>query len=254
MRVWLDPWAYARRLWLRDRELPWSDAAALVELTGRVDALFQAQHLWLDVGAYYDARVASDSAQRAAMAEKARPVYALRRMLEDLGAREDFARSHRALVSSGLRAEIVLALPSPSAWLARAYAAAHGAALGTAAGDDVERAGVHVADWLRVFGEGGVRTIVVDGWGSCGDEREGLRPIVNACSFYRWSLGARELSDPSFSFRFERRAHVPRWAGDLADLTAAPDSAVARAVFVRLASDALPEAALAGVRALRAAA
>lgn len=190
--LWLDSHAYAGRL-LAGGQAPWLDVAQFVAWQRKTLGLLKSDIAPLPVAEVVDAWLAANPPLREAMAAKSRATFPLKTLLADPG-----LRAHLLELVRGLRAAsggvIALVLPSPRAWVARAYRQAHGSAIEVGA-DEADSASVLVADFLRAFGEAGVDALLLaedaEHEPASAEELRWYQPVFNVAANYRWDAGVR---------------------------------------------------------------
>lgn len=262
--LWLDDADYAERL-LANGKTPWQDVAEYVAFRRKAQGLLRPDFVVVPLARFAAARVVADSALREAMAGKKRAVVPARTLLAD-----ETLRAHLIELLKGLRAAfgsapLVLALPSPRAWVGQAYRLAFGADADVeVGGEEADVCAVYVAEFLRSFGESGVDGLLLE-------EREGAepgsseeiawyQPVLNLAAHYRWDIGIRLPSGAGFAGAAEgvsfaisptAIAGTPHglslgeefWNGEVA--------APAQFRYARVPADAVPERVLERLATLR---
>lgn len=201
--LWLDDTDYAERL-LANGKTPWHDVAEYVAFRRKSQGLLRPDFVVVPLARFAAARVVSDAALREAMAAKKRAVVPARTLLAD-----EALRAHLIELLKGMRAAfgsspLVLALPSPRAWVGAAYRLAFGAdAEVEVGGDEADACAMYVAEFLRSFGESGVDGLLLEeGEGEepvSGEEIGWYQPVLNLAAHYRWDLGLRLPSGAGFA-------------------------------------------------------
>lgn len=191
--LWLDYVDYAGRL-LADDEVPWLDVGAYLAWQRQAQSLLRSDVLMLPVGAVCDAWLAAHPELREAMASKSRTMFPLKTLLADPG-----LRAHLTELVTGLRGSfadlpLALACPSPRAWVADAYAQAHGADAEAEVGEDeIDSAAVLLADFMRQFGESGIDVLLLQETADREPDTladvELYQPVLNIATHYRWEVG-----------------------------------------------------------------
>lgn len=271
--LWLDDVAYADRL-LANGATPWLDPAAYVAFRRKALGLLQPAVNVVPIGAFARAWVSAHAELREAMSAKKRAVAPVRALVADEGLRKHLAETLRGLRAAFSALPMVLAMPSPRAWVIDAYDAAFGAGAGAGVEvgeDESDSCAVYVADLLRAFGESGVDAVLLE-------ERAGAepasaaeigwyQPVLNVAAHYRWDLGLRLRSVPSaagftgtadgvafviapsaISGAAHGRALSPAfWTGE-----PAPAAPAGGFLFAEIPADAVPETVLERLATLRA--
>lgn len=201
--LWLDDADYSERL-LANGHAPWQDAAAYLALRRKAQGLLQSDVVAVPLARFVAARVQADAALREAMAAKKRAVAPARTLLAD-----EALRGHLVEIIKGLRVAfanvpLVLALPSPRAWVGFAYRLAFGndAQLEVGA-DEADACAVYVAEFLRSFGECELDGVLLeedaDAEPANAEEIGWYQPVLNLATHYRWDLGLRLPSGAGYS-------------------------------------------------------
>lgn len=201
--LWLDDTAYTDRL-LAGGKTPWRDAAEYVAFRRKGTGLLRPDVIAVPVGAFARAWVEANPLLREAMAGKKRAVAPARTLLADEGLRAQLVEMLRGLRAAFAGPPLVLAMPSPRAWVSEAYRLAFGPdAEVEVGGDEADSCAVYVAEFLRSFGESGVDAILLEeraGAEPASSEEIGwYQPVINLAGHYRWDLGLRLPSASGFS-------------------------------------------------------
>jgi hypothetical protein len=265
--LWLDATAYAGRL-LAGGAVPWLNAAELIAWQRKAQGLLKSDVVALPLAALCEAWLSVHPALKNAMAEKRRAVYPLKVLLADEALRAhllEVLNSYRAVFTS---VPLALIAPSPRAWIAEAYAQAHGADAEVEIGDDeADSAAMYLADFLRSFADSGVDVLLLD-------EQNLAQPlaastlacyqtVANVAGHYRWDLGLRlsaagaesvEDADLAFVVAAQTQAsvgaglEVPAAFWDGADVVVVPTGGFR---FVSIPEQAQPERVLERLEILR---
>lgn len=243
----IDATAYARRVLLQDRTLPWQDATAYSNHLHQIQALLQPAVALVPLDLLIEHYLDQHPSLRESMAAQSRPGYAARVLLREENLKQKASEIVFA-ASKTLRQPILLQLLSPLSLLRQLNQASDFNARGLEYDDDdaAETAAVYYSDWLRIFADLGVSGLLFD-------ERSGkasaetYSPVTNAAEHYRWSVGLRSESTVQF---LSPAASVPVlepsfWAGD-----AEPPSG--GVFFTEIPADAIPERVLERLTSLRA--
>lgn len=196
IRTWLKSSAYTRRLLLGAAGDPWQSASAYLAYFSQAQGLLKPDVAVLEVGELFDAWLARHAALAAELGGGRKPSYPLRRLLEQGAPRALLAEVIEAVLGQ-LRGQtpLVLAMPSPRNWLARAARAAGRAGAGFD-DDSVEDAAMYMADLARAVSALAVGAILLDendgGEAGAGPVNVELyRPMLNIARHYRWPLALR---------------------------------------------------------------
>ncbi|HRQ58855.1 MAG TPA: hypothetical protein PLN31_15680 [Azoarcus taiwanensis] len=251
--VWVDHFAYTRERLLGGAEIPWNDLAASVDYLGQCERLLGSNACLLPVADYYVRRLAEDTALREAMRGRRLGPSVLRAMLGDEDARADIAALASVLATQSPR-PLVLVLPAAGDWLRAVCRAAHGEDCEVDA-EDIERAAIYVADFLRCFAASAVAGILILAKDVRSLPPGAHQPVANVASHYRWSVGVLDLTGGAAGAEgFDYRI-APQGSGDaqgvlLADSLATTDT-TSPLCHVVIAADAVPEAVLEAIAVLR---
>lgn len=191
--LWLDYTDYAAKL-LADGNPPWLHTADCVAWLRKAQGLLRSDVVTLALHTVAFAWVSAHADLRQAMGTRKKPGYPLKTLLAD-----EALRIHLTELADGLRASfgssvLALSAPDPGAWLELAYRDAFGAEAPVDIDDDaVDSAAVHIADFLRIFGQCGIDVLLLDASASTGaitqTTLELYQPIFNVCGHYRWGAG-----------------------------------------------------------------
>ncbi|MGQ0501219.1 MAG: hypothetical protein ACT4P0_01200 [Panacagrimonas sp.] len=201
--LWLDDTAYSERL-LADGQTPWLEATAYVAFRHKAASLLRPDFAVVPVGAFASAWAAANPGLRVVMAARKRAVAPARVLLGDEGLRGLLVEVVRGLRAAHPHAPLVLALPSPRAWVVDAWRLAFGDADSVEAGaDEADACAVYVAEFLRTFGEHGLDGLLLeesaDAEPASAQEIAWYQPVINVAAHYRWALGLRLPSAQGFS-------------------------------------------------------
>ena len=190
--LWIDAWRYGEKLLNKGQPAPWDDVGGLVALAGKLQDLVGSDVITVEIPSFYDHWLAHNPVLVQAMAEKRRLGYPLRTLLADQGARQHLHQVVDALGDCHPGSPLVLAIPSPRQWMARAYCRARGVESVEVSWDDAESAAMYLADYLRSFADCRLSGVVVRD--SPGDgptdasEVARYQPLINVAQHYRWHV------------------------------------------------------------------
>lgn len=201
--LWLDDLAYSERLLAQGRT-PWHDAAEYVAYRRKAQGLLRSDFVVLPIGAFAEYWVATHADLKAAMASKTRAIVPVRTLLADEGLRAQLVEILRGLRAAISSAPLVLAIPSPRAWVGTAYRQAFGAdAEIEVGGDEADACAVYVAEFLRSFGDSGVDGVLMEELAGAepanAEELGWYQPVFNIAAHYRWDIGVRLPTATGFS-------------------------------------------------------
>ena len=200
IRVWLKYSAYTSRLLLGEAGDPWRSAAEYLAYFSQAHGLLRPDVAVVEVGELYNSWLARHPELQGELGAKRRVTFPLRKLLEPVGPREVLAEVLDA-VATHLRGQVplVLAMPSPRAWLYRANQLAGCDDIDPESGD-IEDAAMYVADLLRSVSQLPIAGLLFeeDIPGSVLDpvDVELYRPVLNVAHHYRWSVALRLGSEP----------------------------------------------------------
>lgn len=265
--LWLDDTAYADALLAQGRT-PWLDGAEYVAFRRKAQGLLRPDVVVVPVGAFAHAWVGAHPELREVMAAKKRAGVPARVLLGDEALRAHLVDVVRGLRAAFASAPLVLALPSPRAFVGDAYRLAHGVeAEVEVGGDEADACAVYVAEFLRSFGECGVDALLLEEDANAeaanAEELGWYQPVINVAGHYRWDLGVQWPSGEAFvgEVRDLQFVIAPRvlpgaacgvsvseafWSG--ADAPSVPAGGFR---FARVPAQAVPEAVLEHVQRLR---
>lgn len=201
--LWLDDLAYSDRL-LANGKTPWHDAAEYVAFRRKAQGLLRPDFVVVPVGAFAAHWVATHADLKVAMAAKKRAIVPARTLLADEGLRAHLVETLRGLRAAFSGAPLVLAIPSPRAWVSEAYRQAFGAeAEVEVGGDEADACAVYVAEFLRSFGDSGVDGVLMEELAGAepanAEELGWYQPVINIAGHYRWDIGVRLPTAAAFS-------------------------------------------------------
>jgi hypothetical protein len=195
LRVWLKSSAYARRLLLGAGGDPWHSASAYLAWFAQAQGLLKPDVAVLEVGELFESWLARHPGAQAELAGKRKASFPLRKLLEQPAPRALLVEVIAAVLAN-LRGQVplVLALPSPRAWLRLASTAAGRDEVEFDA-DSVEDGAMYMADLARAVSSLEVGGILLDeecaGPGAGPVDLELYRPMLNVAAHYRWPLALR---------------------------------------------------------------
>ena len=189
--LWVDDTAYSGLL-LAAGHPPWLDAPGLVAWRGKAQRLLRSDVVPLDLSALSRAWIASNAELRQAMIEKKRPIGPLRALLAHEPLRRLVFDSLTGLGSNCPGQLLALKLPLPRQWLESSFQAIYGES-GAYDVDDIDRAALYIADFVRSFGECAVHALLLEetdvGQSPSADEFELYAAVANVAHQYRWDIG-----------------------------------------------------------------
>lgn len=201
--LWLDDTAYTDKL-LANGKTPWHDGAEYVAFRRKAHGLLRPDFVVVPIGAFARAWVAAHPDLKTAMAGKKRAVVPARTLLADEGLRAHLVETLRGLRAAFGGAPLVLAIPSPRAWVTEAYRLAFGPdAEVEVGGDEADSCAVYVAEFLRSFGDSGVDGLLLeelaDAEPASAEELGWYQPVLNIAGHYRWDIGVHLPTASAFS-------------------------------------------------------
>ncbi|TVT51595.1 hypothetical protein FNH05_14565 [Amycolatopsis rhizosphaerae] len=192
----VDSDAYAVTVLRQGAPVPWTDLAALAGHAAQVHALLDPDALWVDIEALYGAHLGAEPDLLAAMGARSRTGYALRTLLGAESGVDSVLTTVRTLAEA-TRRQVVLDVPSPARWLARAHALA-GTPLAEVGEDHADSASMYLAEWLGRLGTLPVALVLLDARAAEGDarvvDREALSAyssLANVAGHFEWTLALR---------------------------------------------------------------
>ena len=190
--LWIDAWRYGENLLNKGQPAPWDDVGQLVSFAGKLQALVASDVLMVEVQSFYDHWLAQNPALLQAMAEKRRLGYPLRTLLADEAARAQLHQVVQALCDSNSQLPLLLTMPSPRQWMARACCQARGIESVDVSWDDAESASMYLADNLRTYADCPLSGLLIrdePGEGpSNASELARYQPLVNVAAHYQWQV------------------------------------------------------------------
>ncbi len=194
VRLWLKSSGYARRLLLGVDGDPWGSPAAFLSFFAQAHGLLRPDVAVLDVADLHRSWLRRHPELAADMGARKRAAVPLRKLLDETGPRLVLAEVVEALLAHLRgRSPLVLAFPSPRAWLEEAKALAGLAAL-EAEDDAVEDAAMYLADLLRAVSTHPIAGVLFEEELGRNVGAAGLaayRPILNVADHYRWGVVVR---------------------------------------------------------------
>ncbi|KRA65276.1 hypothetical protein [Rhizobium sp. Root651] len=202
LRVWLESSGYARRLLLGPEGDPWADGAAkYLSFFSQARGLLRADVAVVPIGDLYRSWIARHPGLAVDMAAKKRATFPLRRMLEEEGPRKLLDEVAEA-VAANLQGQLpmVLAMPSPAAWLDEAQRMV-GREAEERDDDAVEDAAMYIADFVRCVAARPVGGLLIEEAEAVPGPADRYAPVFNAARHYRWAVvgrGVRPGQEPLF--------------------------------------------------------
>ena len=191
--LWLDHTAYTAQL-LASGHPPWLDAMACATWLKKGHGLLQPDVVRFPTMDLIAAWAEAHPELGAALGEKSRDTYPLKRLLADGPLRAHIAEVLQALRGGLPNAPIALALAMPSAMLTSAAALA-GRALDTPDEDMVDTAAMYVADALRelsALAPDCIDIVLLEATGAdVAGELDLCQPIFNVAEHQRWQVALR---------------------------------------------------------------
>ena len=244
----LDHGDYATAVIRQGQPVPWHDLAALTGHQGQVHALLDPDATWLDVGAFYAAHLDAHPDLVDTMGERTRTGYALRTLLADQDAIDALVRTGRTLAQAAHR-PLVVRLPAPGRWLARAHAIA-GTPLAEVDADRADTASLYIAEWLGKLGDLAVGLVLLDARAEAGDPDDMAAEVLgdysalrNIVGHFEWSLALRDDTGVQVPDGVDAIGVLPEafWLSEVADESVVPEGA---AVLATIPAAARPEVVL----------
>lgn len=260
--VWLDSTDYAVRL-LNGGAEPWLDVAACTAWQRKAQGLLGSDAISLPLGQIADAIVRGHPGLREIIAAKRRASAPLKALLADEGLTSQLLGLLNSYRASFATVPLVLAMPSPRRWLQIAYRQAFGGEAVDTDEDDVDAAAVHIAAFLRAFGDTGIDALLLEETDEASALSAGMlelyQPIYNVAAHYRWDMGllapvsGLRINSTSLDFLITADASSDAHTGVLvADAFWAGGMApAARLRYARVPADMQPERVLERVASLR---
>lgn len=201
--VWIEDTQYSERL-LAGGKSPWGDAAQYLAYRRKAAGLLKPGVNVVPLGSFASAWVSARPDLKEAMGARKRAVVPVRTLLADEAFRAHLIDTLQGLRSAFASAPLVLALPSPRAWVRDAYQLAFGDDVAIeVAGDEADSCAVYVAEFLRCFGDIGVDGLLLEekigAEPASAEEIEWYQPVINVAAHYRWDIGLRFVSGDGFS-------------------------------------------------------
>lgn len=192
-RLWIDFNAYTKKLLLGENENPWASPASYMSFYGQAHGLVKAEIVVLDVWDLFQHWMQEDDEAIPSMAGKRRVTVALKTMLEAFAPRELLAEVITAMSNNyGDAVPMVLVLPSPRLFLAKAHKAANGVDVEPDE-SNIDTASMYLADFLRYFSETNLSGVLLMEDSALmptnGSELSWYQPVINVAKHYRWTVG-----------------------------------------------------------------
>lgn len=190
--VLIDDTDYSTAVIRQGSVIPWTDLGALAGHFGQVRSLLNSDAAWVDVARWQQAHLDGAAEIVAEMGARGRTGYALRSVLRHDGLLDEFTKAITT-IADATRRGVVLALPSPGTWLARAHETA-GTALDGVDLVDADSASMYVAEWLGHLGSLPVDLVVLDAASPPADLVESLADytsITNVADHLGWTVVMR---------------------------------------------------------------
>ncbi len=191
----LEHSGYGTAVLRQGRPIPWTDLAELTGYFGQLNGLLDPDAIWLDVAALYSAHLGAREDLVQAMGSRARTGYAMRTLLADDEGIDLVLRTASTL-GAAARRPVVLAVPSPARWLARAHEDAR-TPLEAVDEDGADKASMYLAEWLGRLGSLTVALLLLETGGdqatpvTTGEDLEGYASITNVADHFGWSVAMR---------------------------------------------------------------
>lgn len=265
--LWLDSWAYAQRLLLQGRPIPWFEPTAFDGFFRKSDQLLDADSVILPFRRLLRAHVESDPELSREMASKRRLVFPLKVLLRDELLRARVAECCGLIAQAMPRKPLVAAMPSPRELVGWAYSTAHDGSVPEVTVDTADSGSMVLSDFLSALGQCPISAVMVEeGADRLGEYLPAYSSLRNVCSHQRWGLGIRceslDALEVPFDFvitqeiRGDSGHHTMRglwlkddiWADD-----SVIEAANAAFYYAQIPADAQPERVLERRETLRAA-
>lgn len=263
--LWLEDTVYVERL-LGAGRTPWLDSAEYVAFRRKAQGLLRADLTAVPLVHVMQAWVAAHPALAAAMSAKRRTTFPLRTLMADEGLSAYLVEMVGGLRAAFPTAPLVLGMPSPRAMITAAWQMAFGADVDDAIDDDdIDTCAVHMAAFLRSFGDCKVDGVLLTAAADGVEALELYPPLLNIATHYRWDVGVHLPSGavlegdtsvlqcvvaPQAVEGVLSVASLPEtfWDGVM---PAAADTGTPTHHFATIPADAVPENVLARLAALR---
>ena len=192
-RLWIDFNSYTKNLLLGENENPWTSPASYMSFYGQAHGLVKAEIVVLDVWDLFQHWMQEDDEAIPSMVGKRRVTVALKTMLEAFAPRELLAEVITAMNNNyGDSVPMILVLPSPRLFLARAHKAANSVDVEPDE-SNIDTASMYLADFLRYFSETNLSGVLLMEDSALmpanGGELSWYQPVINVAKHYRWSVG-----------------------------------------------------------------
>ncbi|KAB1504120.1 hypothetical protein F7230_03235 [Corynebacterium sp. 320] len=185
--VIIDSWAYAQKVLLQGKPIPYDDPTALANHAQQAQRLLNSAVTILPLNAVRTWSMNNVDELKEAMGEKSRPGYAARVAAtnEELRSRLDAIVSAFTTIVGG---PILLQVSCPKALAYEADAIVGGG--NEFDDDDAERVSMYLSDNLRSFAATGISGIIMDERKHSTTE-EAYQPVINVAAHYDWVMGYR---------------------------------------------------------------
>lgn len=260
--LWLDFLAYARRLLLGGRDIPWTEPADFINFHRQAQRLLQPDVVTLPLAEFLTAYLHRHPELRARQVEKRRLAHPLKVLLGAEGARALLQELAQAMRESYPALVLAVAVPLPRHWLCSTYQAAHAAAPAALTTEDVDAAAMYAADFLRLFANADIDVLLLAGAGDASSaDLEPCAPMRNLAEHYRWDKAAL-LTSGAFAAENGLGLDVLLSPGGSGRVSLLPDSfwseretmaSAARLYYATVPTEAEPEQVLERLAGLRAA-
>lgn len=198
--VWLDFFAYTRKLLLAGGEIPWVNPGEFIAYHRQAQRLLSAGVAVLPLGHFFDAYLKRNPELLRSMAGKKRPGFALKTLLADEAPRALLIETAGAMRASYGSMPVVVTSPSPRAWVSWAHERANGPTSVAPTPDDIEAAAMYMADFFRIFAHSGIDGLLLEEASGAGpasaSELGWYQPVINVALHYRWDLGVKASGAP----------------------------------------------------------
>lgn len=184
----IDDTDYSVAVIRQGADIPWTDTASAIAHFGQVRGLLNPDALWVDVARLYTSYLDTRPELLDAMGSRSRTGYPLRTLLGDEQMLSATVEVLGTIAGSAHR-PLILRLPSPAVWLAKAHAAV-GNPLDSVDADGADSASMYIAEWLGRLGALPVALVLLDArGGQLAEDLADYRAIANVLAHFGWSLG-----------------------------------------------------------------
>lgn len=259
--LWLDSWAYAEKLFLKEDKIPWLDPNAFEDFFRKSLGLLDPSVASIDVDRVIDAWLEGNKSLKTAMVKRPRTSYPIKTLLANDGLRLLFGKLLEVIRDARGGKPLALSVSSPLSLLCRLYEVAHGKKIPEVTDDDCERAAVYLADFFGQFGKANVSLIMVVDWeedAAAGNYQFAMEPIDNVAKHLRWKtvLATNSLldDDKGFDWTFSpTRTEAVRgdWDQDLFNSKDCQPLGESGSLYANIPADAVPEKVLEVLNTLR---